>query len=256
MPDGGLLAGRRVLITGVITPRSIAYAVAREAQSQGARIVLTAYGQPTLVRRLSARLPEPAPVVDLDVAEESDLRSLAARVGEHLDRVDGLVHAIAYAPASCLGAGFLAAPWSDVATTLRVSAHSLAALAEAVRPLMPAGASVVGLDFDARRVSPGYGWMGVAKAGLEATARALAAEYGPHGIRVNLVSAGPLRTAAGSAVPDEKESEAAWQQRAPLGWDPADSHPVATACVALLSSQFRATTGSVIHVDGGYHAMA
>ncbi|MCD9880192.1 enoyl-ACP reductase FabI [Streptomyces guryensis] len=256
MADGGLLAGKQLLITGVITLRSIAYAVAREAQLQGARIVLTAYGRPTLVRRLSARLPEPAPVVDLDVTDESDLRSLAGRVSEHLDRVDGLVHAIAFAPASCLGAGFLAAPWSDVATTLRVSAYSLAALTEAVRPLMPAGASVVGLDFDAARVSPGYGWMGVAKAGLGATARALAAEYGPRGIRINLVSAGPLRTAAGSAVPGEQAAEAAWQQRAPLGWDPTDPRPVATACVALLSSQFCATTGSVIHVDGGYHAMA
>ncbi|WP_067510252.1 enoyl-ACP reductase FabI [Actinoplanes sp. TFC3] len=256
MPENALLAGRRLLITGVITPRSIAYAVAREAQLQGARVVLTAYGRPSLVRRLSAQLPEPAPVLDLDVTDEANLASLAARAGEHMDRVDGLVHAIAYAPASCFGAGFLAAPWSDVATTLRVSAHSLAALAEAARPLMPVGAAIVGLDFDARRVSPGYGWMGVAKAGLEATARALAAQYGPAGIRVNLVSAGPLRTAAGSAVPGESEAETAWQHRAPLGWDPTDPGPVAAACVALLSPQFRATTGSVIHVDGGYHAMA
>jgi enoyl-[acyl-carrier protein] reductase I len=252
----GLLDGKRLLITGVITDASIAFAVARLAQQEGAQVVLTGFGRMSLVERVAKRLPSPPPVVELDVQDQEHLDTLAERVREHVDGVDGVLHAIGFAPASCLGGGFLDAPWSDVATAVQVSAYSLKALAVATLPLFgDEGGSIVGLDFDARVAWPAYDWMGVAKAGLESTARYLARELGPRKIRVNLVAAGPIRTMAAKSIPGFGQFEDAWNGRAPLGWDNEDSGPVARSTLALLSDWFPATTGELIHVDGGFHAM-
>ena len=252
----GLLDGKRLLITGVITDASIAFSIARLAQEEGASVVLTGYGRVTLVERVAKKLPAPAPVVELDVANDEHLDTLAERVRAHVDGVDGVVHAIGFAPASCLGGGFLDAPWSDVSTALQVSAYSLKSLAVAALPLYgESGGSLLGLTFDASVAWPAYDWMGVAKAGLESTSRYLARELGPRGVRVNLVSAGPLRTMAAKSIPGFAQFEDAWTGRAPLGWDNSDVNPVARSCVALLSDWFPATTGEIVHVDGGFHAM-
>jgi enoyl-[acyl-carrier protein] reductase I len=251
----GLLAGKNLLITGVITEASMAFHTARLAQQLGANVVLTGFGRLSLVERIALRLPEPAPVVELDVTDTEQLDSLAARVGEHVDRIDGVLHAIAFAPATALGGVFLQTPWEDVATAVHTSAYSLKSLAMAVRPLMTDGGSIVGLDFDARQAWPGYDWMGVAKAALESTSRYLARDLGPEGIRVNLVSAGPIKTIAARSIPGFSSLENAWSDRAPLGWDTSDPTPGARACVALLSDLFPATSGSVIMVDGGFSAL-
>jgi enoyl-[acyl-carrier protein] reductase I len=252
----GLLDGKRLLITGVITDASIAFSVARLAQQEGATVVLTGYGRMSLVERVAKRLPEPPPVVELDVADEAHLATLAERVREHVDGVDGVLHAIGFAPASCLGGGFLEAPWPDVATAVQVSAYSLKSLAVAALPLFgPTGGSIVGLDFDARIAWPAYDWMGVAKAALESTARYLARELGPKHIRVNLIAAGPVRTMAAKSIPGFSRFEEAWDGRAPLGWDNNDAEPIARSTLALLSDWVPATTGEMIHVDGGFHAM-
>src|SRR6185436_20018122 len=199
------------------------------------------------------RLPTEPKIVELDVTSAEDLEQLAGRIGGQLD---GVLHAIGFAPESCLGGGFLTAPWEDVAVALQVSAYSLKALAVACRPLMTRGGTIVGLDFDNSRVAwPVYDWMGVAKAALESTARYLARDLGPDGIRVNLVAAGPVRTIAARSIPVFEQFEDAWSERAPLGWDVRDAAPVASACVALLSDLFPATTGEVVHVNGGYHAV-
>lgn len=251
----GLLAGKRVLITGVITDASIAFHVARTAQEQGAKVVLTGFGRLSLVERIAQRLPEPAPLVELDVTSTEHLDSLAERVGEHVDGLDGVLHSIGFAPASCLGGEFLAAPWEDVATALQVSAYSLKSLTMACLPLMGSGGSVVGMDFDARQAWPAYDWMGVAKAALESVSRYLARDLGPRGIRVNLVAAGPVKTMAAKSIPGFEKFEGAWADRAPLGWDVTDPSPVAKTCCALLSDWLPATTGSMVWVDGGFHAV-
>lgn len=252
----GLLDGKRLLISGVITEASIAFAVARLAQQEGAQIVLTGFGRMSLVQRVAAKLPQPAAVVELDVTDDDQLGVLATRVREHVDGIDGLVHAIGFAPASCLGGGFLDAPWSDVATAVQVSAFSLKSLAVAALPLFgEQGGAIVGLDFDARVAWPAYDWMGVAKAGLESTSRYLARELGSRRIRVNLVAAGPIRTMAAKSIPGFSRFEDAWDGRAPLGWDNTDAGPVARSTLALLSDWFPATTGELVHVDGGFHAM-
>jgi meromycolic acid enoyl-[acyl-carrier-protein] reductase len=252
----GLLDGKRLLITGVITDASIAFAIARLAQEQGAQVVLTGFGRLSLVRRVAAKLPQEPPVVELDVADQDQLDSLADRVREHLDGVDGVVHSIGNAPPSCLGGDFLAAPWDDVAKALQVSTYSLKSLAVAALPLFgDVGGSLVGLTFDARVAWPAYDWMGVAKAGLESTARYLARELGPRHIRVNLVAAGPVRTMAAKSIPGFDRFEDAWDGRAPLGWDNTDATPVARSVLGLLSDWFPATTGEMVHVDGGFHAM-
>ncbi|ADG88652.1 enoyl-[acyl-carrier-protein] reductase [NADH] [Thermobispora bispora] len=251
----GLLEGKRLLITGVLTESSIAFNVARLAQEEGARVVLTGYGRLSLVERIAKRLPEPPPVIELDVQNNEHLDTLADRVGEHLEGLDGVVHSIGFAPQSCLGGNFLNTPWEDVATALHVSTFSFKSLAVACLPLMKEGGAIVGLDFDASKAWPVYDWMGVAKAGLESCARYLARDLGKHGIRVNLVSAGPLRTMAARSIPGFQEFEESWPARAPLGWDLNDTTPAAKACVALLSDWFPATTGEIIHVDGGVHAM-
>lgn len=253
----GLLDGKRILVTGVLTDSSIAFHVARVAQEQGATVVLTGFGRLSLVERIARRLPDPPPVLELDVTSQEHLDSLADRVSEHVDGLDGVLHGIANAPQGALGGNFLATPWQDVAAAMHVSTYSLKALAMAALPLMKEkGGSLVGLDFDARLSWPAYDWMGVAKAALESTARYLARDLGRERVRVNLVCAGPLRTVAARGVPGFDRFEDVWSQRAPLGWDLRDPEPVAKACVALLSDWFPATTGEMVHVDGGFHAIA
>jgi meromycolic acid enoyl-[acyl-carrier-protein] reductase len=252
----GLLDGKRLLITGVITDASIAFTVARLAQEEGAQVVLTGFGRMSLVERVARKLPEPPPVIELDVANPEHLETLADRVREHVDGLDGVLHAIAFAPASCLGDGFLDTEWQDVATAVQVSAFSLKSLAVATLPLFGNdGGSIVGLDFDARVAWPAYNWMGVAKAGLESTTRYLARELGPRKIRVNLIAAGPIRTMAAKSIPGFAAFEDAWNGRAPLGWNNEDATAVARSTLALLSDWLPATTGEMIHVDGGFHAM-
>ncbi|MGH8978959.1 MAG: enoyl-ACP reductase FabI [Acidimicrobiia bacterium] len=249
-----LLEQKRLLITGVLNDASIAFSVAKRAQAEGAEVVLTSFGRAmSLTQRAARRLADEPIVVELDVTDPAHLDSLAERVG---GRLDGALHAIAFAPESCLGGGFLTAPWDDVSVALQISAYSLKTLAMACKPLMGSGASIVGLDFDnSRSAWPVYDWMGVAKAAFEATARYLARDLGPDGIRVNLVAAGPLRTIAAKSIPGFDKFEAVWSERAPLGWDVKDATPVASACVALLSDLFPATTGEMLHVDGGFHAI-
>ncbi|MEU5724926.1 MULTISPECIES: enoyl-ACP reductase FabI [unclassified Micromonospora] len=251
----GLLAGKRLLVTGVITDASIAFSVAKLAQENGAQVVLTGYGRLSLVERIAKRLPEPAPVIELDVTNAEHLAGLADQVREHVDGLDGVVHSIGFAPQSCLGGGFLDAPWEDVATAVHVSTYSYKSLAMAALPLMSAGGAVVGLTFDATKAWPVYDWMGVAKAGLESASRYLALHLGKRGIRSNLVAAGPLRTIAAKSIPGFEQFEDAWAERAPLGWNLTDQEPAARACLALLSDWFPATTGEIVHVDGGYHAI-
>ena len=252
-----LLSGKRILVTGVLTDASIAFHVARLAQDEGAQVVLTSYGRVLrLTERISRRLPTEAPVVELDVTSGEDLAALPERVSAHVDGLDGVLHSIGFAPESALGGKFLETSWDDVATALHISSYSLKALAVACRPLFPVtGASIVGMDFDAAVAWPKYDWMGVAKAAFESCARYLARDLGPAGIRVNLVAAGPLRTMAAKSIPGFDEFEQVWKQRAPLGWDLADPEPAARACIALLSDWFPRTTGEIVHVDGGVHAM-
>jgi enoyl ACP reductase len=251
----GLLAGKRLLITGIITDASIAFSVAKLAQENGATVVLTGFGRLSLVERIAKRLPEPAPVIELDVTDPEHLASLEGKVREHVDGLDGVVHSIAFGPQSVLGGEFLNAGWDDVATALQVSTFSYKSLATACLPLLGPGGSIVGLTFDATKAWPVYDWMGVAKAGLESASRYLALHLGKQGIRSNLVSAGPLRTMAAKSIPGFEQFEEAWAQRAPLGWSLTDQEPAAKAVCALLSDWFPATSGEIVHVDGGYHAL-
>ncbi|HEU0103790.1 MAG TPA: enoyl-ACP reductase FabI [Mycobacteriales bacterium] len=252
----GLLDGKRLLVTGVLTEQSIAFSVARTAAEQGATVVLSGFGRSaSLTKRIARRLPGEPPVIELDVTSEADLAALPERVGEHVDGLDGVLHAIGFAPAGALGSGVLNTSWDDVSVAVHVSTWSYPALARACLPLMPRGSSIVGLDFDARVAWPEYDWMGVAKAGLESANRYLARDLGPHGVRANLVAAGPLRTMAAKSIPGFATFEQAWVDRAPLGWDIRDPEPVARSCVALLSDWFPATTGSIVYVDGGFSAV-
>ncbi len=253
-----LLEGKKILVTGVLHETSIAFSVARLAQDQGAEIVLTSFGRAmSLTKRTARKLPTEPDVLEVDVTDPAHMLFLTDDLSHRWGTVDGVLHAVAFAPADCLGGDIMKAEWDDVAVTLRVSAYSLKALAGAVLPLMrESGGSIVGLDFDARQAWPAYDWMGVAKAALEATSRYLARDLGKHQIRVNLVSAGPLRTIAAKGIAGFETIEETWGGRAPLGWDTRDATPVAKACVALLSDWFPATTGEMVHVDGGFHSLA
>ena len=252
----GILAGKRIVVTGVLTDASLAFGVAKLAQDEGAEVVLTGAGRGlSLTERTARKLPAPAPVFELDVSDVTHVARVQAEVAAHWDRVDGVLHAIAFAPPVCLGGTFMEAGWDDVSVAVQVSAYSLKTLADAFVPLMTGGGAMVGLDFDATVAWPAYDWMGVAKAALESTSRYLARELGPKGIRVNLVAAGPVRTMAAKSIPGFSKFEDVWADRAPLGWDVHDSSAVAKACVALLSDWFPLTTGEMVHVDGGHHAM-
>jgi enoyl-[acyl-carrier protein] reductase I len=258
----GLLEGKRILVTGVLTDASLAFAVARRAQAEGAELVLSGAGRGlSLTRRTARKLPVEAEVIEIDVTEPAQLVAAATAVTERWDRMDGLLHAIGYAPPECLGGDILQAGWDEVQVALHVSAYSLKALVEAFRPLLAAagtdggaGASVVGLDFDATVAWPAYDWMGVSKAALESLSRYLARDLGPDRIRVNLVAAGPVKTLAAKSIPGFAAFEDTWADRAPLGWDVLDTDVVARACVALFSDLLPMTTGEILHVDGGVHA--
>lgn len=252
----GIMQGKRVLVTGVLTPGSIAFDVARLVQEQGGEVVLTSFGrQMSLTERTSKRLPIEAPVIELDVTDQSHLDSLAERVSVHAPTLDGVLHSIAFAPQDALGGNFLNTPWESVATAVHVSAYSLKSLAMACAPSMPNGGSIVGLTFDATIAWPVYDWMGVAKAAFESTNRYLARDLGSRRIRCNLVAAGPLGTVAAKSIPGFEAIVNVWQQRAPIGWDFNDTEPSARAAVALMSDWFPATTGEIVHVDGGVHAI-
>jgi enoyl-[acyl-carrier protein] reductase I len=254
----GVLEGKRILVTGVLTDDSLAYAVADLAQREGASVLLTGAGRGmSLTRRVARHLPDPPDVLELDVTVPAHVEAVAEELRSRWGRLDGVLHSIGFAPPACLGGGFLEAGWQDVQVALEVSAYSLKVLAAGFRELMRAagGGSVVGLDFDAAVAWPGYDWMGVAKAALEATSRYLARDLGPDGTRVNLVAAGPIRSVAAKSIPGFAAFEEAWSGRAPLGWSVSDPSAVAKACVALLSDWFPSTTGEIIHVDGGFHAM-
>jgi enoyl-[acyl-carrier protein] reductase I len=254
-----MLDGKRLLITGVLTRGSIAFEVARQAQAGGAEVVLTGFGRGMrLTQRAAAHLPDPPEVLELDVNEPEQLASVAAVLAARWGSLDGVLHAIAFAPPDALGGGFLDTPASSAITAFQTSAFSLKALAAAVAPLLAAaerGGAVVGLDFDAAVAWPVYDWMGVAKAALEGVARYLARDLGPRGVRVNLVSAGPIETIAAGAIPGFDELAGLWRAGAPLGWDTRDAAPVAAAACFLLSDHARAITGEILHADGGFHAM-
>ncbi|MFZ2056749.1 MAG: enoyl-ACP reductase FabI [Acidimicrobiales bacterium] len=254
----GILEGKRILVTGVLTDDSLAFGTARLAQEEGAEVALTGFGRGmSLTTRAARKLPTPVEVYELDVTMEEQADQVALELRNRWGGLDGVVHAIGFAPESCLGKGVLVAGWKDVATAVEVSAYSLKVLAAAFAPLLSqaaGGGSIVGFDFDATVAWPGYDWMGVAKAALESLARYLARDLGPNSIRVNLVAAGPISTVAARSIPGFERFESVWDARAPLGWDVRDSEAVARACVALLSDWFPRTTGEIIHVDGGFHA--
>ncbi len=252
----GLLDGKKIVITGVLTDASLAYGVAELAQKEGADIVLTSAGRAlSLTERTGRKLPTPVDVYELDVTQPDQLVTVREALAAKWGRVDGVLHSIGFAPEACLGDDFMAAQWADVSVAMHISAYSLKALADAFVPLMTSGGAFVGLDFDNTVAWPAYNWMGVAKSALESINRYLAKELGPRGIRSNLVAAGPVKTVAAKSIPGFKKFEDVWDDRAPLGWDVTDSSAVAKACVALLSDWFPSTTGEVVHVDGGYHAI-
>jgi enoyl-[acyl-carrier protein] reductase I len=254
----GILAGKNVLVTGVLTESSIAFHIARIAQEEGASVVLTSFGRAlSITNRIATRLPKPAPVLELDVTNVEHLDRLASLVKEHLPHLDGVVHSIGFAPEAALGGNFLNTTWEDVAIAVHVSTFSYKSLAMACKSLFTSkdGASIVGLTFDATVAWPKYDWMGVAKAGLESANRYLARDLGSENIRCNLIAAGPIKTMAAKSIPGFQEFEDVWNERAPLFWDVADPVPAAQGAVALLSPFFPKTTGEIIHVDGGVHAI-
>src|ERR1700691_5665556 len=257
----GLLDDHRILVTGILTDDSLAFGIARRALEEGATLAISGAGRGTsLTRRVARKLGDVGDVIELDVTDPAQVAAAVVEVEARFGRLDGLVHAIGYAPPSCLGSGMFVAPFEDVSTARHASTYSLAALVGAFRPLLQkseahGGASVVALDFDGSRGYPMYDWMGVMKAGLESLGRYLAREVGADHIRVNMLAAGPVRTMAAKSIPGFSLFEDTWSERAPLGWDVHDASAVADTAIALLSPLLRATTASVIHVDGGAHAM-
>lgn len=252
-----LLEGKRFLITGVLTQQSIAFAAARSVQEQGGEIVLTNFGRGvSITEKVARRLPDPPDVLELDVNEPDHVVAVRDELASRWGSIDGLLHAIAFAPQDALGGNFLHTEWESVATAVRTSAFSLKVLGVGMLPLMQErGGSIVSLDFDARVAWPVYDWMGVAKAGLESVTRYLARDLGPRGVRVNTVSAGPVRTMAGKGIPGFDAITDTWGRRAPLGWDVTDPTPVGNTVAFLLSDLSKGITGEMIHVDGGFHAM-
>jgi enoyl ACP reductase len=252
----GLLAGKRLLITGVITKDSMAFHVARFAQAEGAEVLLTSFGRVRrLTERAAERLETPVDVLELEVNKPDDIAALVEELETRWGRVDGILHAIAFAPEDALGGRFLTTPAESAIAAFQTSAFSLKAVAAAVAPLMPSGGSVVGLDFDASVAWPIYDWMGVAKAALESVSRYLARDLGAQGIRVNLISAGPLGTVAARGIPGFEKLASLWQQQAPLGWDIEDPGIIAGPVCFLLSDLSRGISGEIVHVDGGFHAV-
>jgi enoyl-[acyl-carrier protein] reductase I len=252
----GIVQGKNILVTGVLTEGSIAFHIARLAQEEGANVILTGFGRGlSLTTRIAGRLPQMPQIVELDVTNQEHLDGLADAVRQHMPHLDGVVHSIGFAPEAALGGNFLNTQWEDVATAVQISAYSLKSLTMACRPLFNNGASVVGLDFDAAVAWPIYDWMGVAKAALESTSRYLARDLGKENVRINLVAAGPIKTMAAKSIPGIEAIEHLWNERSPMKWDFADPVPAAQATVALLSDWFPKTTAEIVHVDGGLHAM-
>jgi enoyl ACP reductase len=251
-----ILAGKRLLITGVITKDSIAFHAAEQAQREGAEVLLTSFGRvKRMTERAAQRLPEPADVLELDVNRPEDLEALTDTLRERWGTVDGALHAIAFAPQDALGGKFMTAPADSAAQAFTTSAFSLKSLAVSLQPLMQPGAALVGLDFDASVAWPIYDWMGVAKAALESVNRYLARDLGPGGIRCNLVSAGPIGTVAAQGIPGFETLADLWRRQAPLGWDVSDAVPVARTVCWLLSDYSQGISGEIVHVDGGFHAV-
>lgn len=252
----GILEGKKILITGVLTSDSIAYSIAKEAIAEGAQIKLTGFGRGlSLTQRTAKKLDGEIEVLELDITDENHRKNIQEHLKNDWNNIDGAVHSIGFAPENCLGDDFFAAEWEDVSTAIEISSYSLRALSDLVTPLMTNGGSIVGLTFDASVSWPAYNWMGVAKSALESLNRYLARELGPDNIRTNLIAAGPLKTIAAKSIPGFKAFEDEWIKRSPLTWDINDATPVGKASVALLSDFFPATTGSIIHVDGGYHSI-
>src|SRR5580692_8434637 len=259
-----LLSDHRILVTGVLTDDSLAYGIAKRALEEGATVALSGAGRGlSLTKRTARKLAEfgeVGEIIELDVTDPQQIEAAAAELTTRFGRLDGLVHAIGMAPQSCLGNGMFVAPFEDVALALQISTFSLAVLVGAFRPLLQksealGGASVIALDFDGSRAYPMYDWMGVMKAGLESLGRYIAREVGPDKIRVNMLAAGPVRTMAAKSIPGFSLFEETWSEKAPLGWDVHDASAVADTAIALLSPLLRATTGSIVHADGGFHAM-
>ena len=253
-----LLEGKKILVTGVLTPASIAFAIADLAQREGAEIVLTSFGRAMSLTEKSARRMKPSPeLLEMDVNDPAQVRATAETIREKWGSLDGFLHAIAYAPPDALGGRFLTAPWESVQTAFQTSAYSLKAMAEAFLPLMREnGGAIVSLDFDnSTQAWPVYDWMGVCKAALESVTRYLARDLGPHKIRVNALAAGPLETMAAKGIPGFANFRDHWAERAPLGWSTSDRSPVAKMACVLLSDWTPATTGEIVHVDGGVHAV-
>jgi enoyl ACP reductase len=251
----GILDGKRILVTGVLMESSIAFHTAKLAQEQGAEIILTAFPRPTLTERIARKLPRPTKVIELDVTNAEHLAGLESVVRGELGSLDGVVHSIGFAPQDALGGNFLNTPFESVATAMHVSAYSLKSLTMACLPLMGDGGSVVGLTFDAQYAWPQYDWMGPAKAALEATSRYLARDLGKQNIRCNLISAGPIGSMAAKSIPGFSELADVWNHRSPLEWNMSDPEPAGRGVVALLSDWFPMTTGEIVHVDGGLHAI-
>jgi enoyl-[acyl-carrier protein] reductase I len=251
-----ILEGKRLVITGVITKDSIAWHAAERALAEGADVVLTSFGRARrMTERAAGRLSAEVDVLELDVNSPDDLSALTDSLRSRWGGVDGVLHAIAFAPEDALGGRFMTTPPESAAAAFQTSAFSLKALAAAVEPLMESGASIVGMDFDATVAWPIYDWMGVAKAALESVSRYLARDLGPRGIRVNLVSAGPLGTVAARGIPGFETLADLWRVQAPLGWNIEDPGPVADTICFLLSDLARGISGEIVHVDGGFHAV-
>jgi enoyl-[acyl-carrier protein] reductase I len=252
-----LLENKKLLITGVLTPQSIAFSAAQAVQELGAEIVLTNFGRAvSLTEKVAKRLPDPPDVLEMDANDSEQIEAVRQELGRRWGRLDGFLHAIAFAPQDAMGGNFLNTPWESVATAIRTSAYSLKAIAVGMLPLMEAnGGSIASLDFDAQVAWPIYDWMGVAKAALESVTRYLARDLGPQGIRVNTISAGPLKTMAGKGIPGFDQIADAWSRGAPLGWDTSDASPVGRTVAFLMSDLSSGITGELIHVDGGFHAM-
>jgi enoyl-[acyl-carrier protein] reductase I len=253
-----LLEGKKLLVTGVLDRRSIAFSIAEEAQKAGAEIVLTSFGRVmSITKMMVKRLPERADVLEMDATKPEDADAVCEELQGRWGRLDGWVHSIAYAPDDALGGKFLTAPWESAATAYRVSAFSLKEIAVGLLPIMKEhGGSIVAMDFDnSVHAWPSYDWMGVSKVALTAVVRYLARDLGRYRIRVNAVSSGPIRSMAAKGVPGFEHIEEAWGRQSPLGWTTTDPGPVGKSVCALLSDYLPATTGEVVHVDGGHHAM-
>lgn len=253
-----MLAGKRLLITGVVNTDSIAFATAVAALDGGAEILLSSLGRDLdAARRAAAELPGEVPIVEADLTSTEDLEHLAAHIAGTWGHLDGALHAIAFAPQEALAGSFLDAGSQAAARAFDTSTFSYASLARVVAELAPpSGGSIVGLDFDAAGAWPVYNWMGVCKAGLEAVNRYVARDLGPRRIRSNLIAAGPIHTRAAGGIPDFQRLTDAWDSTSPLPWDAKDSSPVADTACFLLSDLSRMISGEILHVDGGYHAMA